>query len=361
MGRMDMSTPANGPVNRVPGSREAWLALALSACGASETGPDALVGVVLDPVGAPMAGVEIHTLETAATTDLEGRFTIPWKAPDQHVIFELRGTTWRRTWQPGETGVTTIRLPQMRDVAITCAVSCDLLADWDLGGGLTARAAARCDAGGAVAMAGVPTGAPTVQCRGGEQVAWTEREGGAGVLLDHAPRAVDVTVDGPPPEAPCLVRVGAVMASRTSALGFQATVAGPAHAEGRCIDQPTSIASIDADDTTVQLRWSATPPRVTLPDAPREARLVGRPTSGTQWTANASTSADGVLSIPPIDPGVYVLVSLDGPLDVPVPADWPVGVWKRLDPARWIWGFKTDVAVDSGWMAADAPITPPPP
>src|SRR5690606_33114374 len=124
------------------------LLLALGCDQPEVTGPDVMVGRIVDDAGAPVGGVRVETLETSTVTDTDGTFTIRYKDPDRHVNWTTDRVHWRRLYLPGDEGQrVTIGLPPMEPRRLDCTIDCRYTLEWSVGEGLTARVTGRCKAG----------------------------------------------------------------------------------------------------------------------------------------------------------------------------------------------------------------------
>jgi hypothetical protein len=129
------------------------------------SGPDGLVGVVLDGGGRPVAGVRVSSLEAEALTGADGRFAVWFKEPEQFVRFDWEGLSWQRRRLAEDDGrIVSLALPEPVAISLDCAsVRRDVLLSWSVGEGLTASQPVQCADGGTRrlrAPPGVPTAAP---------------------------------------------------------------------------------------------------------------------------------------------------------------------------------------------------------
>jgi hypothetical protein len=143
------------------------------SCGAAleVTGPTGMVARVTDHEGAPVVGLRVASVEAEDETDAEGRFAVPFKAPQQHVRFKWRDVAVERTYAAADDGrVLALALPATREVSIVCpAEPCALTATWALPEGFRGTYRALCDGSSRVAV--VPVGAATLSCTVGKGAA----------------------------------------------------------------------------------------------------------------------------------------------------------------------------------------------
>ena len=60
----------------------------LTACWAPrETGPQSMVGHVVDASGTPLTALKVESVESEDRTDADGSFAVNYKEPSQHVFF----------------------------------------------------------------------------------------------------------------------------------------------------------------------------------------------------------------------------------------------------------------------------------
>lgn len=138
-----------------------WLACHLRP---SVSGPDGLVGNVVEAAGQPVAGLRVRSLEAEGTTGSDGHFAVWFKAPEQFVQFDWHGLSWQRRLLPSDVGrVVQIGLPPVSPRQLDCGrVRADVVLAWDLADGLRGTLPARCGRGGAW-QADLPPGAPVVE------------------------------------------------------------------------------------------------------------------------------------------------------------------------------------------------------
>lgn len=302
-----------------------------------------MVGRVLGADGAPLTGLTVQTVETAARTDDEGRFTIAWQDPNQHVHFTHHDVWFQRRYRAEDAGrVVDITLPAARDAQLRCGEqACAVTLSWPLGPGYEARVSRTCVPGATFPLAAVPRSTPSVSCRGAAEQPTLDDRGDA-LVLEPPLAALRVelrAVDGALPSG-CRVHVGS-REGRPAGEGFWAAdIASPSTVSASCAGRPARPVLAARDAGTVTLEWSAQGPEVDVVElAPWAATLTLAPRQGDGWTLRIAARPDGTFALPPLTEGVYA-IRIDGASSPTPPVeDWtspeqgPPGTLK-LDPVE---------------------------
>ena len=143
--------------------------LMLTGCFEPEfTGPDGMVGRVIDAEGKPVRGLRVVSEEHGDTTDQDGRFAVQYKEPSQYIHFYYDGLWMKRQWQEGGDELRVLlRLPPLQDLEMFCELpyQCNAEFHWELDGHLEATATAKCLPGIPTSLVRVPMGTPKAVCR----------------------------------------------------------------------------------------------------------------------------------------------------------------------------------------------------
>ena len=291
-----------------------WVGLLIAACWRpTETGPNGMVGRMLDAEGRGVAGIDVSSLEEHVTTDSTGAFAVQYKPPEQFVSWAY-GAAWiRRTYREEDRGkVIDVRLPALRDVALSCEVEpvagasgapcARVQLTWDLGGGLFAKADLPCDRS-PKQVVGLPVGAPTAACA--VPVRLVESGDRWVVRPPPTPLRVEIRADEGPLPASCVVRVGDRLASPMEGGFFTAEASGRVQVGGACDSRPLFPRFADAEAGSVALDWSPVGPLLDLAGLPTPAgplRLI-READGV--TLVVEPEPDGSFRLPPLPEGRY--------------------------------------------------------
>jgi hypothetical protein len=308
-----------------------------------ESGPNGLVGRLLDPMGMPLAGVPVESLEARERTDEEGRFAVQYKPPDELVHFVWNGTWYKRVYRDEDAGkVVDVKLPPVRDAKLSCALDqpCDLELGWDLGEGLTARVTTACTPGAEpVLLPSIPKGTPSLQCRGaeGNRAAVLEDRGETmEILPPPVPVRVEIRAEEGREPSDCAVQIGR-RAGVASGEGFwTAEATGTVTVSAVCEGRHAVPKTVRAGAGEVALDWSPTGPDVDLAGMPLASDLyLVREGAGDDpgWMIRVPAGADGRFALPPLASGSYrVAVGDPGRLAVvSAPAEpAPAGVLQVL-------------------------------
>jgi hypothetical protein len=286
-----------------------WTLLLLSCWAPHETGPTGMVADVVDSAGAPVAGIDVSTLEEHAVTDPTGRFAIQYKSPEQYVDLAVQGTVYRRAYQPSDDGkILRIALPDRHDVRFGCApdAGCDRphLA-WDLGDSLTALADPGCDK--PRVLSGVPTKQPALTCGTGAGVL-TVTEGLW--LVEAAPKPLRIDVRGEEGRDPgtCEVRVAG---QKVEGPPFVAQVSGVATVSAICDGRPAMPKTVK-DAEAVSLDWSPTGATFDLSRAGAANTPLTLVLEGEKgFTITVPADPEGRYPLPPLPPGHYRMTNGD--------------------------------------------------
>lgn len=307
----------------------ALVALLMLACGEpTVTGPTAMVGRIQSAGGQPVQGLDVRSLEASDRTDAEGRFAVLYKAPEQHVTVQVGDTWLQRRYLPGDEGqVVQITLPETRDVTLSCGEqTCDATLLWTLSEGLEARVTRRCRPGVELPLKQIPTGSPTLSCRGAAaEPTLVDRGDVLALGPPLRPLRIELrSTDGPAPKD-CTVAVGERPA-RPAGEGFWASeLAEPSVVAAVCMGRPARPLWAPPDAGAVVLEWSPGGPSLDLeevaswanvvvvqalasPDAPEDAG----------WSLRVTPTGEGVFLLPPLLAGHYrVQVHGDAPSVLP--------------------------------------------
>ncbi len=231
-----------------------WMLLLVGCWEPTETSVVGMAGRILDHTGFPIADVEVVSLESRSITTSEGHFAVQYQAPDTYMSFDIGASTFRRNYQPADEGhVVDVKISRLREVSIACEAACAGRAQWDLGGGLTVRAALFCEPGARTALVGVPAGTPELLCRDADAElfasgnAWTLRAPSRHIEV----RAADSEF--------CRVSIGSVLATRVQDLAAEArvvyvgTASGDVSIKGVCDGIPVIPVQAAADIVSVEV------------------------------------------------------------------------------------------------------------
>lgn len=309
-----------------------WWWLLIGCWEPAVTGPQGMAGRVLDATGYPVKGLSVETVEERDVTDDDGAFAVQYKPPDTFVHFRWQGAWYQRAYRTDDDGgVTEIRLPFVRDVAVRCALAdpCDAELSWTFADGLTARATARCEPGRELTLAGLPKDAASVRCGaapGQSAPPVAADDAGAVITLTPPPVPVRVEVRGEEGAAAdgCRVRVGASDAAPSGDGFFVAHAAGTVTVSAVCDGRPALPRTVNvAEATEVTLEWSPVGPVLDV-SAPvplaGELTLVWEPEGRAGWMLRVAPSPDGTYALPPLPAGRYRVAIGDPGLLAAVPA-----------------------------------------
>jgi hypothetical protein len=200
----------------------------------TETGPQAFVGRIVSPRGIPVAGLPVKSLEARGATNAEGRISVAWKPPNQHVSFAWEGARYMRRYTVEDEGQqVALRLPEVRNAAVSCQVSapCALKLTWELDNGLQATADGVCAANGPPLL-GIPKGSPTAVCVESPTEALKVSDFGERMLFEDSPRELTLRVEG----TGCRIAVGGGEWRAGNVL--QVTMSGETTASAVCAEGP---------------------------------------------------------------------------------------------------------------------------
>jgi len=300
----------------------------LVACGPSleATGPEGMVGRIVDATGQPVVGQQVSTIETSDETDEDGRFALIWQPPDQHISIRRKGLVIRRTYDPSDDGqVVELRLPPMRQAALTCPPTpCDARLSWSLPNRYAAELRLRCKEPMAThTLYEVPSTPPSVSCSVGkgkaaEDVPLSVLDRGTSIRLVPPKQPVRVELRPVSDELPegCEVQVGGAPAEGHGLGMWTAAATGPVTVRAWCGDRPARPATVDADapDPFVTLEWSPTGPALDPVEGfEGELTLVAESGEASGWSLPLRPSDDGSYLLPPLSVGTYrVLMVAEG-------------------------------------------------
>jgi len=308
----------------------AWMAAWwLVACGPSleATGPNGMVGRIVDATGQPVVGQSVATIHTEVKTDDEGRFALIWRAPDQHISVRRKGLTIRRTYAPGDDGkVIELPMPPLRTAVLACPPTpCDVVLGWELPNRYEAELRLRCkEPLSTHDLFEVPASPPSVTCtkgkgRSAEQVPVSVLDRGETLTLvpPQQPVRVEVRpVSGQLPDGRCTVTVGTVEAEGQGLGMYTATASGSVTARAICGGRPARPATVQADapDPFVTLEWSPVGPMLDPVEGFEGAMtLVAEQGEDSGWTLPLRPADDGRYALPPLSAGTYrVLMVAEG-------------------------------------------------
>lgn len=307
-----------------------------------QSGPAALVGVLLDPQGAPIRGQVVESIEARDVTDAEGRFAVEFKAPNQVVHFARDGVWYSRRYAPTDTGkVVTLALPPTGDTPLRCRLAepCDLTLEWDLGDPFVARVVEECTPDRVVELIAVPLAVPDAVCRSAtsERPAVVRAVGEAWQALPE-PQPVRVEVRGEGEMPACHVRVGEEAPAPTGDGAWLGAASGPVTISATCGNRPALPRTADVlAPATVVLDWSPVGPDLDLarwmPGADR-LELVAVAGEEPGWRIGIHQASDGLFHLPPLPAGDYRVVVGDGRVEAEVEGEVRPGVLRTVDLQR---------------------------
>lgn len=301
------------------------LLLALGCGEPRVTGPDAMVGQIVDASGAPLGGLRVETLETFVVTDTEGRFAIRYKDPDRHVNWTTEQVHWRRLYRPADQGeVVRIALPEMLPRRMHCSVTCEYALDWAFADGLTARLTGRCVEGEDHSLGTVPTTVPEASClRPASVPTIVPEDGDLRLLPPAATLRIEIeSTDEARVAHTCEVRVGDQPARPDGQNVWVGEVYGPAVVSALCDGLPVRPVAVDRDTGTVRLSWSAHGPRLDLERLAPWASVLEIAAADGAWSMRLAPSEQGIFRLPPLDAGRYTVV-VEGTQSTQGRLPWP--------------------------------------
>lgn len=292
------------------------VALAVACWRPDVTGEGGMVGHLRDASGAPMAGVDVSTLEEHVTSGPDGRFSIQYKPPESFVAWRVGDLWMRRVYRPEDDGkVLELRLPALADATLACEVPAAMCPtpelQWDLGDGLFAKADPTC--GALVALKGVPSGLPTVTCP--TPVELVARDGRWVLRAPPTPLRVEVRGEEGATPTTCTITVDGAPASPKEAGFYVAQASGRAVVAGSCDGRPVFPKRVDAAIGSVAIEWSPTGPSLDLSDLPLPAGPIRVVREDDDVVLVLEAAADGRFALPPLPQGRYrVGIGDPGPL-----------------------------------------------
>jgi len=294
-----------------------WPILWVLACGGpSTTGPEGLVGQVLDPLWQPVSGLELSTDAQRRTTDRDGRFAIRFGTGPQEVGFRHAELDWTRRLRPEDHGAeVVVKLPRLARGVLVCELPerCEAELSWELDEGLVGRAVGLCEPGTRQPLVFVPSLPTRATCRTAEtELTAVARVGAAELVLQTGAEVVRVEVlslDGVDP-VHCRVKVGPRVAlptgSSTGGGFYSAEARGEVTVRATCDGRPASpCTAIAGVDELVVLEWSATGPWVDPTDLPGAGSLILVREGEGGWLLQVGLSDDGLFPLPPLAAGRY--------------------------------------------------------
>jgi len=312
----------------------------LSACstGPSVTTESTFVGRLVDRDGEPGGGVEVNSIEGKHQTDGDGRFAVPVKAPSKLVHFFVDDVYYQRLQRDKDVGTSAeVVLPTRAPRVLQCPpMECDVSLGWRFESALTAKHTPSCTPGATLQLSAMPTQIPQGTCRTGQgrdrvltplavdetaPGTWTLREAGADVTVEVLDADGARKVD-------CEVTVG----SDAATLQGDGTYVGRAHGKttvsARCAGRAARPASVDPDveQPFVTLDWAAEGPSVDLGAVAPEARFVVLRNQATGWELSTELEDGGVLDLPTLAPGQYVVYMREPRAKVPTNPPEPINV-----------------------------------
>jgi hypothetical protein len=293
-----------------------WMLLLAGCWEPTETSSSGMAGHVLDHTGFPIVDVEVMSLEGRAITLSDGHFAVEYKAPDTYVSFDIGASTFRRNYQPADEGqVIDVQVSRLREVSIACEAMCAGRAQWDLGGGLTVRAAVACEPGMRTALIGVPVGIPELSCRGADAQlstngdAWTIRAPSRHIEV----RAADSEF--------CRVSIGSTVATRVQDLAAEArvvymgTASGDVTIKAVCDGIPVIPVQAAADVVSVEVVPSPGQTWDLGVEGLDAVDVYGLPDVGDSWSLRLQPNVQ-TLTTPVLPAGHYAILGPDAlPID----------------------------------------------
>ncbi len=288
--------------------------------GPSQTGPNGMVGRVLGGLDIPERDLVIESLEARDVTDADGKFSVLYKPPEQHVHFTWKGAWYRRVYQPEDEGTDVVlRLPQVRDVDLACqtTVPCVLTVRWQLPSNLEARARAKCAPGQTGHLLGVPAASPSeMTCVAQDAPDREVRDEGSKLIVAEPQRAVTVRVSGPDGPAPeCTVRANGDVEPGPDPDSWRVTARQLVTASAICAGRPAVPASVnplsaDAPEELV-LVWAPAGPSLDVAGVVDASALWLTAEGPTGWSVRLDVT-DGRVLLPPLPAGAYRVAFSDG-------------------------------------------------
>ena len=296
-----------------------WLVLLLMGCFEPDvTGPNGMVGRILDEEGKPVAGIRVTSEEHGDLTDLEGRFAVQYKEPSQYVRFLYEGLTMTRTWQSeGDQPRVLMRLPPLHDLEMFCNLSfqCSAEFTWALDDHLEATTSTKCLPGIATGLVRVPLGEPKVVCRsvsGAMSVPRVVLEGRT-IRLLPPPSPIRVSVHDRERRTPsnCAVYVDGKPVDSVGGGIWIGEANDKTTVFAICEGQPAVPRYIKAEQADrVVLQWLGTGPTLKIPSRLKSQYGVLYLQSDTVnggWRIKLEIDENGAFRLPPLPTGDYRL------------------------------------------------------
>lgn len=294
--------------------------LLLTGCFEPEfTGPNGMVGRVIDAEGKPVTGLRVVSEEHGDTTDLDGRFAVQYKEPSQYVHFYYDGLWMKRQWQSdGDDLRILLRLPPLQDLEMFCELpyQCNAEFHWELEGHLEATATAKCLPGIATSLVRVPMGTPKAVCRSvsgrGTEVLPRVNIEGKRLSLLAPPSELRVEVHDRNRKTPenCMVFVDGQEIQDVGGGVWMGAATGRVSIGSVCDDIPTLPQRVDVNGSTrVVLQWLGSGPMLSFGKEGAEYTTLvlqsDSPDGG--WRVQLKPTKPGVFTLPPLPIGDYRL------------------------------------------------------
>lgn len=288
-----------------------WMLLLAGCWEPTETSTTGMAGHILDHTGFPIADVEVNSLEGRSITTSDGHFAVEYQAPDTYVSFDIGASTFRRNYQPSDDGkVVDIQISRLHEVSIACDTACTGRAQWDLGGGLTVRAALSCEPGARSALVGVPVGTPELLCRDTDaQLTASGDQWAIRAPLRHIEvRAAD--------SQSCRVSIGDVSATQVQDLAadgrvvYMGMAAGDVVIKGMCDGVPVIPVHAAADVVSVEVVPNAGQTWDLGVEGLGAVDIYGVPDVGESWSLRLPQTGTTVTT-PVLPPGHYAILGPD--------------------------------------------------
>lgn len=302
------------------------LTLTLGCWTPQTTGPNTMVGTVVDADGAPIAELSVQSIEASTVTGADGQFGLSYKEPTRFVWFTKDQVTFERHYRPDDLGTSVVvHTPAVAPRAFSCEMdtTCEVRLVWDLGEGTRAIVRGLCDTEERRVRFNAPaTGSPVeAWCRdpatpGAPDVALHVADGGTHVRLTPPWVTLDVAVSADPDDAPdhCEVRVDGEVADRGAPGHWTRDVFGNVTIAADCDGVPaTPKRLILRNPAGTTVRWHRVTPELDLREiAPGAQSVWLRAVEGDErgWDLTLSPNARGTFTLPRLPQGGY-LVTVD--------------------------------------------------
>jgi len=293
-----------------------WIVLLLGCWEPDTTGEDGMVGVLLAPNGQPLAGVTVSSEDAEDVTDPKGHFAVSYKEPSQFVHLGWENVWYTRLYAPADDGQTiSLQMPKLVERTVRCTTACTGELTWKLGERWSAQQKLTCPERGDLALGLVPESNPEGSC--GEQVfradKWSFGTPKARIALTLPEAAkCSIFLDGEPAESPLQGSEPHILTAICDGL--------PA--------VPTELSF--AKDSELRLNWEREGASVDLLAVAPHAKDV-TVEFDEHSLRGAATVLEGMLRLPELKNGNYVLRFDEAAGDPPVPAEPNVLYVRRTD------------------------------